>query len=315
MRGSLCHLIFELLLLKKHKKHFNLITKEGRIEASSPVTRLVNKHLNAYAINTEENYEMVNDMILVGLRDDFFCAGAKLLDPEYEFNIENGDPQYVVRGFIDKAAKYTKNKKVFKDYKSSKQKFSGSDLEANLQGMIYSLVATKVWPKLKPVVQFCFLKFPEEPIQELEFSKEQLAGLEHYLSHVYKIINNFNEKTSKNNFAADQPMPKKGEGFKGPLNCGFAKKKGQLKKDGTLMWHCPYKFDFEYYELLDKEGNQVKTSFSKKKLKKQKGYKIVKKKIQRDGKSYKTLQYGMRTNLRRPIVMYITNRKHFVIII
>ena len=279
MRGSVCHLVFELLLVKKHKKHFNLITKEGHIEGSPAVTRLVNKHLNAYGINTEENYELVSDMILVGLHDDFFCAGAKLLDPEYEFNLKNSDPAYSVRGFIDKAAKYTKeNKILIKDYKSSKKRFEGSDLTANLQGMIYSLVATKTWPKLKPVVQFCFLKFPNETIQELEFTEEQLAGLEHYLSHCYKVINNFTEETARCNFAADQPFPGKNEGFKGPLNCGFAKYPGQLKKDGSVMWHCAYKFGFDYYQLVDENGNQIKTAFTEEELKPKGGEKVIKQK-------------------------------------
>jgi len=277
-RGLVCHLVFELLLDKKHKKHFNLITKEGRIEGSPAVTRLINKHLNDHGINTEENYELVNDMILVGLHDDFYCEGAKLLDPEYEFNFKNDDPLYAVRGFIDKAAEYTKeNKILIKDYKSSKKRFEGSELTANLQGMIYSLVATKTWPKLKPVVQFVFLKFPDEPIQELQFSKEELAGLEHYLSHSYEIINNFTEETAKSKFAADKPFPKKGEGFTGPLNCGFAKYPGQLKKDGSVMWHCAYKFAFEYYELVDEEGNLIKAAFTEEELKQESGQKIISK--------------------------------------
>ena len=45
MRGSICHLVFELVQLKKHKKHFKLIMKENRIEGSPAVTRLINKHL------------------------------------------------------------------------------------------------------------------------------------------------------------------------------------------------------------------------------------------------------------------------------
>ena len=281
IRVSICHLIFELLLEKKHKKHFNTIKKAGRIDASKAIERLVNKHLNHYKANNEENYEMINDMVLVGLNDDFFCKGAKLLDPEYEFVLKNKDPEYVVRGFIDKAAKYIKDKKIIiTDYKSSKQKFSGDDLSANLQAMIYSLVALKTWPKLKPIIHFCFLRFPSEPIQQLEFSEEELSGLEHYLSHVYKIINEFDEKSATTNFAADQPYPAKGEGFKGALNCGYAKYKGQLKKDGSLMWHCPYKFDFEYYELLGKDGHQLKTAFTKKELKAKKGQKIIKKKYE-----------------------------------
>ena len=66
-------------------------------------------------------------------------------------------------------------------------------------------------------------------------------------------------------------MPKKDDGFCGPLNCGFAKHKGQLKKDGTLMWHCPFKFDFEYYSLTDETGKVIKNSFSKEDLDESKG--------------------------------------------
>ena len=277
MRGSICHLVFELVQLKKHKKHFKLIMKENRIEGSPAVTRLINKHLNAYGINNQENYEMINDMILVGLNDDFYCKGSKLLDPEYEFLMKSEDPPYQVRGFIDKAAQYTKTKEMLiKDYKSSKKKFEGDDITSNIQAMIYSLVAKKTWPKFKPFVEFCFLRFPKEPIQKVQFSDTELDGLEHYLSYVYNIINNFNEETAKSNYAADKPIPKKG--FKGALNCGFAKYKGQLKKDGSPMWHCSFKFDFEYYAIVDEDGNVVKTAFEENELEPKDGEKIIKKK-------------------------------------
>ena len=35
----------------------------------------------------------------------------------------------------------------------------------------------------------------------------------------------------------------------------------QLKKDGTVMWHCPYKFDFFYAEIKDKDGEFVSSCF------------------------------------------------------
>ena len=76
--------------------------------------------------------------------------------------------------------------------------------------MMYSLVARKVWPKLKPVVQFLFLKFPEDPIQELRYQDEQLDGFELYLNELSKLINNFTEEDAKSNFAADQKFPAKG---------------------------------------------------------------------------------------------------------
>jgi len=281
-RGTLCHLIFELLINKKHRKHYNAIVKEGSIKGSPAVDNLVVKHLKkdgllSNRIGGEDHYELCDKMILTGLKHDFFCEGGELLDPEYKFVIENEDPEYKVLGYIDKIAEFPKEKKIqIVDYKSSKQKFSGEDLTSNLQGMIYSMVATKVWPKLKPIVQFKFLRFPKKPDQNLEFSEDTLGGLEYYLAKVYKVINSFSEKDAKSNFAADQPMPPSGGGFKGPLNCGFAKAKGQLKKDGSVMWHCPYKFDFEYYALVNSDKEIIKTSLDKKDLKKDEEHTIKK---------------------------------------
>ena len=77
--------------------------------------------------------------------------------------------------------------------------------------MMYSLVARKVWPKLKPVVQFLFLKFPEDPIQELRYQDEQLDGFELYLNELSKLINNFTEEDAKSNFAADQKFQQRGK--------------------------------------------------------------------------------------------------------
>jgi hypothetical protein len=56
------------------------------------------------------------------------------------------------------------------------------------------------------------------------------------------------------NFAASQPYPTD-KSFSGPLQCGFAKEKGQLKVDGTLMWHCPFKWGFNYFIVTDEFGN------------------------------------------------------------
>ena len=284
LRGTICHLILELLLKKRHKKHYNLIIKEGHIKASSPVDKVVKKYLKKHKLldsnEDEDHYGLCSDMILVGLKNDFFSEGGKILDPEYEFLLESEDPPYKVMGFMDKTVTYNKKKQILiSDYKTSKSKFSGEDLDSNLQGLIYSLAAKKIWPKLKSSIRFIFLKFPKDPLQELSFKDSQLSGLEYYLAHVFKIINNFSEETASTNYAADQPMPPKGGGFKGPLNCGFAKRKGQLKKDGSLMWHCPFKFDFEYYALVNELGETISSAFDEDSLPTPKdGESIVKKK-------------------------------------
>lgn len=258
--GSVCHLIFELLLTPKHKKHYSLIIAAETIEASKPIEKLVVKHLKKYGIFENDYYELIDKMVLVGLKQDFFVKGGKLLEPEFKFDITNENPEYRIYGFIDKAAQFKKNKTLeIYDYKSSKAKFKGEGLDANIQAMMYSLVSKKKWPDFKPIIKFMFLRFPKKPIQELAFNDDTLKGFEHYLAEVYKKVTNFKEENAKTNYAADQKRPSDG-GWGGSLNCGFASFKGQLKKDGTPMWHCPYKFDFSYYALKNEDGDVIKTS-------------------------------------------------------
>ena len=270
-RGTVCHLIFELLVKPRHKKHFDLIMEAQTLDASPAVKRLVKKSLVKEEGYSEENYLLCEEMILVGLDNDFYGAKGEVNSPEKEFLLESESPKYKIRGFIDKPVEYNKKLKIV-DYKSSKSKFNKNELKSNVQAMTYTLAAQTIWPKLKNViVEFLFLRFPKSPSQQIRFTKEQLSGFEYYLEHVYTIINNFTESDAKSNLASTKPMPKRDEGFCGPLNCGFTKYKGQLKKDGTLMWHCPFKFDFEYYSLIDADGNLLKTSFNKEDLDESKG--------------------------------------------
>ena len=82
------HLIFELLLNKKHKKHFLKIQKLASIKSSEAINRLVIKSMKKLDIYTDENYEMVDKMIVVGLNQDFYLDGAKLGEAEQEFLID-----------------------------------------------------------------------------------------------------------------------------------------------------------------------------------------------------------------------------------
>jgi len=203
-------------------------------------------------------------MILVGLKTDFYGPKKNgkpiAIETEREFEIKNESPKYNIKGFIDKFIEYD-NSILIQDYKSSKGKFEGEEIESNIQGMMYSLVSKKINKDKKPTAEFIFLRFPDDPKQTVEFSDYQLTGFEHYLEYVNGIVNNYSEEDAKSNFAADAQMPKKG--FKGPLLCGFAKVPGQLKKDGSKMWHCPYKFGFEYYEILKDDDTVSHTSKEK----------------------------------------------------
>lgn len=244
LRGTICHLILELLLKPRHKKHYDSIVEEKAIKASKPVDKTVIKFLKANDAYNEENYDLCSKMIYVALDHDFFGGEGGVIDhPEQEFKIENKKPKYNIYGFMDKPIQYKKDKSLkIVDYKTSKQKFRGEDLETNVQAMMYSLAAKKLWPKLKRrVVQFLFLKFPRAPAQELEYSDKQLKGFEYYLEHVNQIIANYSEADAKTNYAAKSNY----KWLCGPAKSG---------------WICPFHKPMDYYSLLDKDGQQIKSS-------------------------------------------------------
>jgi len=260
-RGTVCHLVFECLLNPRHKKHFDLIIKESNTEASEAIVRLVKKNLRKVEALTKENFELCMSMILVCLNQDFYGTGEELepAAPELEFLLENKNPKYKIRGFIDKTLVYKDKVKII-DYKTSKYKFRGDDLTANVQAMAYTLASKKkLYPKIKNVeVEFQFLKFPRQPLQQVDISEEQLNGFEHYLAHVYKLINSFDYQKAKTNFASD------------------SQKSRWLCKAGAT-WRCPYLDPVEYYALKDEFDDILKTSFKKEELGKPKnGERVIK---------------------------------------
>jgi hypothetical protein len=248
-RGSICHLVFELLLSKKHKSHYTTIMKRGCLTPA--IKRLVVKHLNKQKINDESNYKLVEDMIWVGINADFYGKGGKLDKPEREFLLESESPKYKIKGFIDKSILYSKEDKIkIVDYKSSKGKFKDDDLTANVQAMTYTLASKKkLWPEVKDVlVEFVFLRFPKQPLQQVKIKDEELEGFEYYLEYMFNIINNFTEKSAASNFAADSDKNK------------------WLCKAGAT-WKCPYYDAYDYYALVGKDGSILKTSFEEENLK------------------------------------------------
>ena len=238
LRGTICHTIFELLLNKRHLKNYKRIIKKNAIDGDKGVDKLVKK-LSAKVKLDESNYKLLNDMILVGLKNDFFGEGGEIIKPEYDFNIQNDEPKYHIRGFIDKPIKIKKEMHII-DYKSSKYKFRGDDLEANIQAMMYSLASKKLWPKLKPIVKFLFLRFPNQPIQELVFDDNQIKGFEHYLEHINDYVNKFDEESARSNFAVDS-----------------VKNKWMCQVGG---WKCPYKDPYKYYVKVNDKDEVVETS-------------------------------------------------------
>jgi hypothetical protein len=251
LRGTICHTVFELLLNKRHLENYNRIIKKNAIDGDKGVDALVKKLAKKVKLD-DSNYKLLNDMILVGLKHDFFGEHGDIVKPEYSFDIESQEPKYHIRGFIDKPIKTKKEMHII-DYKSSKYKFRGDDLEANIQAMMYSLASKKLWPKLKPIVKFLFLRFPKQPIQELTFTDEQITGFEHYLEHINDYVNKFDENSAKANFAIDNE-----------------KNKWMCKIGG---WKCPYKDPYEYYVKLNDKGEVAETSLENN-FKDIKGFKV-----------------------------------------
>ncbi len=269
-RGSICHLIFELLGSKRHKKHYDLIIKKDDIFASAAIERLVYKHAQKLKVDSLENIELIRSMTLAGLKYDFFGDAegkpTKAFDEEdFDFDYSDGEVSYKIKGFIDKLFLYKKKKlAVIRDFKSSKEPFKGKEIENNLQDLMYSLAVKKKFPEYeKARSEFLFLKFlPDDKgvIKMPELSSEELRGFELELTQIQKYLDNFNIQTAFSNLAARQDYPKDNS-FGGPLQCGRATHKGQLKKDGSVMYHCPYKFGFYYYKINDKQGKMVASCF------------------------------------------------------
>ncbi len=232
------------------------------------------KHAFREGVDDEDNIRMMKEMTLNGLMYDFF--GDKDGEPteehsEKDFHIvvNDGVVKYKIRGFIDKLFLY-KDKKyaLIRDFKTSKETFKGKDAEDNMQDLMYSLAVKHMFPEYKTKQsEFLFLKFDLIPdikksgIVRMEpLDEHDLHGFEHHLTEMQHYLDNFTEGMATKNMAAYKGFPSDGS-FSCKLLCGFAKEKGQLKKDGTPMWHCGMKFDFFYYEVKDAEGNVVRSYF------------------------------------------------------
>ena len=255
-RGTISHLILEVLLNNRHRKYIEQILEKGCKKVPS-IWRLILKHAKILCVDDEENLKLIDSFIQVGLKTDYLCEETDtpddpwiLQDPEIKFQIENENPEYKILGFIDKQAhsKSGKKKRV-DDYKTSKARFSGEDADFNIQSLLYALALWKDQDEVEKVdVNFIFLKFPKNPWQKFSYTKEQLAGFEIYLSDIYKYLKNFNIKKACSNYAKNN---------KNYFLCG--KCKTDVKKDGSPAWVCSYKYPFLYYAVINKE-NKVKAT-------------------------------------------------------
>lgn len=271
LKGGIAHLVFECLGKERHKKHYDLILNQKDVSASKAVLRLIKKHVKNKQLDAPEHLADILVMVQRCLSYDFF--GYKIGKPteivsekKFEFIVDEDGVSYKVKGFIDKLFIYGDQGIVLiRDFKTNKKKYEGEEVTDNLQDNIYTLAVKKLYPQYKNIrMEFLFLKQETEDEMIMSMaakSKHELAGFEYELSQYQQYADSFDDKKALSNMAANQGMPK--QGFSGRLLCGFASKPGELKKDGNPKWHCAYKFPFDYYILVDKEGKQIKSAFSK----------------------------------------------------
>jgi len=275
-RGTVCHQLFECLGNPRHKKHYKSILKTGSIWKNKSISRYIKTLSAKLNVDDEDNLQLINDMIMNGLRYDFFGDSTgkpseAISEKSFLIHENSEDIQYSIRGFIDKLFLYKKKSlALIRDFKTSKKVFTGKDVTDNLQALMYTLAVSKLYPEIKNRdAEFLFLKFDLEDdmlggkgegvVNISNIRDAELKGFEYFLTEIQSVVDNFSEKDARSNFAAKQDYPSDGS-FGGPLSCGFAKKPGQLKKDGTLMWHCPYKFSYDYYQLINKDGVIIKSA-------------------------------------------------------
>jgi hypothetical protein len=274
LKGEIVHLILECLGEARHKKHYDLIIKKKKIFASKGIKKLVLKHVKKKKLKSlDENcIEDICEMAYKGVLYDFFGKNfgqpsEVVSEKDFELTIENAAASYKVKGFIDKLFVYENSAAcIIRDFKTNKKKYEGKEISDNLQDYIYTLAVTKLYPHLKDVkMEFVFLKQDLEKDGVLVMepkSEHELKGFELELSEYQKYADSFTEKTATSNLAAKQGMPKDGS-FSGKLLCGFASKPNEKKKDGSPKWSCTYKFPFNYFVALDKEGIVKKSAFTK----------------------------------------------------
>ena len=266
-RGNVCHLIFDVLGNPRHRGAFDAIIRRQDVRASPSVLKLAVKEARRLGVDDKENLDMIFEMILAGLNHDFFGLSIGKPDQsfsEFDFCVEKdeGDIHYNVIGFIDKLFLYNNlGRAVVRDFKTSKKMFVGPEINDNLQDWIYCLATKEKFPQHDiRNSEFLFLKFMDGKgggiISMDELDDFALEAFEYELTHYQDCIDSFEYRDALSFLAANQGWPDD-KTFSKRLQCGYATRKGQLKKDGSPMWHCPFKFPFDYYTIIDENGEVV----------------------------------------------------------
>jgi hypothetical protein len=254
-RGTIAHLIFEVLANPRHSKYLKEIETSNTCLKISSIFKLIKKTAKKEKLDLNEDVpplkkggetisclKCIDEMIIVGLRFDFLDSLTNLIGSEIEFDFENESPKYRIGGFIDRVFEKN-NQLIIRDFKSSKQLFKGEELTSNMQAMIYALAMRKKYGEQYQdiLVKFLFLRYPQKPEQDCpQFSQQELDGFEYFLEYISKYLQNFDETKALSNLAAHS----------------YEKKWMCKTKSG---WKCPYIDKFEYKVLLDNNKKIIKS--------------------------------------------------------
>lgn len=281
-KGWICHLVFEVLGKDRRKPYYDKIIKDRTVFNIPSIKKMIIKHAIRLGVNTPDSLTDMDTMILRGLDYDFFGDDGgeikeSISEKEFNLSIEEGKLKYNIRGFIDKLFLYKNKKAVIRDFKTSKQRFKGKEIDDNMQDLMYCLAIKKLFPEYKSLSEFLFLRFDMEKdifgnpgngvMQMKEISDDTLEGFEIELAQIQKYLENFSKSQATSNFASEQGYPKDGT-FGGPLSCGkdgFKMRKGEpvLDENGEPVkaFICAYRKPFDYFVLLSEDGSIKKSVY------------------------------------------------------
>lgn len=256
--GTVCHEFLEWLNSKENRIENWKILKEKsyNIEKFKEAKDYLDNLISKYSVQSDlipGIIPMLN--VAIYYFDNAFKNADEVFNPEFDFEL-NGN-SYELIGFIDLIIRYG-NRYLICDMKSQGQKFEKSEINFNIQALMYQLAIKKIF-NAESDVEFILMRFPPRPprypnnhIQRVEYiGDDAIIGLESYLEHLGIYLENFDEKKAKLNFA-----------IRNPTKQWFCNKnKGDISAKGEPAFYCPLKYPFDYFEK-SKDGKIIKSAFS-----------------------------------------------------
>lgn len=287
-RGTICHAVLECLVRPRHQKYIQMIIDADDVYVIPSIKRMMEiiarrekLQIDQVVVNMAKDGLMthrdeMSKMIIVGLKNRFLGEPGDEIKTEIKHEIKVYDKEkkkaFHILGIIDKVfirrnPDGTIREVEIVDYKTSSKKFDESDIDSNLQGLAYQFFAKNMFPDVKNIkFKFLFLRFPRSPVQEVPYMvDESVDGFEYYLSYISSYMSKFTEKQAKKNFA------KYGDA---KFLCGlYGNKKYFDKKAKVKIEHpepqfiCAIRAPFEYYAIIDDEGNNIRSAMTIEELK------------------------------------------------